>query len=61
MFCPECGTSICATAVGGGPRFSVRVGTVRQRDELPPKIQYWFRSAQHWLTDLRSVPKIDKQ
>jgi hypothetical protein len=41
--------------------FDSRLGTVRQRDEFVPKLQLWFRSAQHWLTDLDSIPKIDKQ
>ena len=61
-FCPECGSPIYSTSVGDGPKlFSVRLGTARQRDELPPKVQIWFRSAQRWLTDLESVPKIEKQ
>lgn len=61
-FCSECGSPIYATSVGDGPKvFNIRLGTVRQRDELPPKIQYWFRSAQHWLTDLDTVSKIEKQ
>ncbi len=61
-FCPECGSPIYATSVGEGPKvYNIRLGTVRQRDELPPKIQYWFRSAQHWLTDLDTVSKIKKQ
>ncbi len=61
-FCPDCGSPIYSTSVGDGPKiFSVRLGTARQRDELPPKIQYWFRSAQRWLADLESVPKIEKQ
>ena len=61
MFCPECGTPICSTAAGGGQHVSLRVGTARQRDELSPKRQIWFRSAQHWLTDLGSVPKNETQ
>ncbi|MCH7929521.1 MAG: GFA family protein [Proteobacteria bacterium] len=61
-FCPECGSPIYATSVGDGPKFiNIRLGTARQRDELPPKFQYWFRSAQRWLTDLDSVPKFEKQ
>ena len=40
---------------------AIRVGTARQRDELVPKKQLWFRSAQRWVTDLGSVPKIEKQ
>ncbi len=61
-FCPECGTRIYATTVGEGiDLFSLRVGTVRQRDQLKPSIQIWCRSAQDWVMDLRQIPKIDKQ
>ncbi len=61
-FCPECGSPIYASAVGDGPKiYNIRLGTARQRAELTPKIQYWFRSAQHWLPELDSVPKIEKQ
>ena len=42
------------------PPLSIRVGTVRQRNELVPKKQVWFRSAQHWLADLGGVAKRDK-
>ncbi|SRR5712691_2153795 len=61
-FCPECGTPIYSTAVGDGPKVhAIRVGTVRQRDQLVPRVQLWFRSAQHWVTDLDSIRKIEKQ
>ncbi len=60
-FCPECGSAIYATAVGDGPKvYNIRLGTARQRGELPPKIQYWFRSALPWLSDLDSVAKVEK-
>ena len=62
LFCPECASPLYSISIGDGPKFfNIRLGTARQRDELPPKIQYWFRSAQRWLTDLESVPKIEKQ
>ena len=61
-FCPECGTPIYSGTAGEGPKVhAIRVGTARQRDELVPKKQLWFRSAQRWITDLDSVPKIEKQ
>lgn len=61
-FCPVCGSPFYATGVGDGPKvYNIRVGTIRQRDELPAKMQYWSRSALHWLTDLDAVPKIDMQ
>jgi len=61
-FCPECGSPIYATGVGEGPKvYNIRLGTARQRGELPPKIQYWFRSAHRWLGDLDAVPTLEKQ
>jgi hypothetical protein len=58
-FCPECGTPIYSTSVGERPKiFNVRVGTIRQRAELRPTAQYWFRSAQDWITDLASIRQI---
>ena len=61
-FCPKCGTPIYSTTVGEGPKVhSIRLGTVRQRDQFVPKLQLWFRSAQHWVTDIGSIPRIEKQ
>ncbi|MCG6877254.1 MAG: GFA family protein [Betaproteobacteria bacterium] len=54
-FCPECGTPIYASAVSDPPSFNVRVGTLRQRAELPPKAQFWCRSALGWVMD--AAPK----
>ena len=59
-FCPECGSPFYSTSLGDGPKvYNIRLGTVRQRDEFPPKKQYWSRSALHWLSDLDTVPKIE--
>ncbi len=61
-FCPECGSAIYSCALGDAPElYNIRMGTARQRAELPPKFQFWSRSALHWLTDLDTVPKIEKQ
>ncbi len=61
-FCPECGTRIHAKTVGEGTSFfGLRLGTVRQRDRLKPRRQVWCRSAQDWVSDLRSIPRIDTQ
>ena len=59
-FCPNCGSPIYASASGGKPPLSIRVGTIRQRDQLIPRQQVWFRSAQRWLSDLRTVAKREK-
>lgn len=61
-FCPECGSPIYSTSVDDGPKaYNIRLGTVRQRDKLPPKTQYWFRSALNWLPGLGGISKIEKQ
>ena len=62
-FCPKCGTPIYSTSPGDGvqPVYIVRVGILRQRDQLVPKRQIWFRSARPWVTHLDAVPSVEKQ
>jgi len=33
----------------------------RQRGQVTPNLQMWFRSAQHWVNDFGSIPLIEKQ
>ena len=62
VFCPEYGTQIHSTGVEDGPKnFCIRVSTARQRNNLPPKVQIWFRSAQPWVTELDSIQRAHKQ
>jgi len=52
-FCPECGTHIYATSVGGAPRvLGLRVGSARQRGELPPQKEVYTESALPWAKGL---------
>jgi hypothetical protein len=61
-FCPRCGSGIYSTTADTPPtRYSIRVGTIRQRNELPPKLQYWTRSAQPWVEHIASMPRTEKQ
>jgi len=62
-FCGQCGTPLYSTTVGDGvqPSYTMRVGILRQRDQLPPKRQIWWRSHRSWVTELADVPKIEKQ
>jgi hypothetical protein len=62
-FCPKCGSPIYSTTPGDGvqPSYTVRVGLLRQCDQLAPRRQQWFRSARPWVTELASVPKSEKQ
>jgi hypothetical protein len=61
-FCPECGTPIYSTAPGDGPKvYVIRLGTVRQRDQLVPKTQIWSRSAQQWLGQIGAMRTFEKE
>jgi hypothetical protein len=62
-FCGKCGSPIYSTTPGDGvqPSYTVRVGILRQRDQLIPRRQQWFRSARSWVTGLGALPKSEKQ
>jgi hypothetical protein len=62
-FCPTCGSPIYSTTPGEGQQaaYMVRVGILRQRDQLVPKRQIWWRSARNWVTGLDMIAKIEKQ
>lgn len=62
-FCPQCGTSLYSTTPGDGPQdfYMLRVGILKQRDQLKPRRQIWFRSARSWITEIGGLPKDDKQ
>jgi len=61
-FCPQCGSAIFGGPGPGeqGP-LSLRVGGLRQREELAPRVQLWARSALPWLDEIGSLPRIDTQ
>jgi hypothetical protein len=61
-FCPDCGTPIYSGPIGDGAKVvSLRVGTIRQRDQMVPTDQYWFRSAQAWLSALPAIQRRETQ
>ncbi len=57
-FCGHCGSPIYATAFGDPTAIlNIRVGAIRERNELVPKRQIWTRSRQPWTTDLSALPE----
>ena len=61
-FCPRCGSPIFSAPPGDQPKmYSIRLGTVRQRDQIVPKMQIWARSQQPWTKTIASVQSIEKQ
>jgi hypothetical protein len=58
-FCPDCGTPIYAGPVAGDSgMLGLRVGAIRQRDQLAPQKQLYCDSAQDWVQDLSEVTQI---
>jgi hypothetical protein len=60
-FCPDCGTPVYSSAVVDTPTYSLRVGCLEQRAELPPRRQIWCRSAVPWSENLGDLPQRDRQ
>lgn len=61
-FCPRCGSPLYATAFGNPDApLNIRVGVIRQRDQLVPKRQLWGRSRQSWVDGLASILRLEKQ
>ena len=61
-FCPNCGTPVSAAADSDTPpSYSLRVGCLKQRAQLPPKRQIWRKSALQWGQNVSGVPGIDGQ
>jgi hypothetical protein len=62
-FCGKCGSPIYSTSVGDGVQasYTLRVGILRQRDQLTPRRQIWWRSARSWVDELAAMPKHEKQ
>jgi hypothetical protein len=60
-FCQRCGTAIYSTTVGDDPKaYNVRLGVLRQRNELVPRRQIFARSQQKWVNDIAAIPKFEK-
>jgi hypothetical protein len=59
-FCSRYGTALYSTTVGDEPKaYNVRVGALRQRNELVPRRQLFVRSQHAWVNDLNSIRRFD--
>ncbi len=59
-FCGDCGTPIYATSPTNQKSYGIRVGSIRQRAQLQPKQQGWYRSALSWTQNISSLPHSEK-
>ena len=61
-FCADCGTPIYAAAETAPDAYSLRIGTLDQRQDLgAPRRQIWTKRALPWVCDLADAPAIDGQ
>lgn len=60
-FCPECSSPIYSAPVENPATFSLRVGCLDQRADLPPRRQIWCDSALAWAWDLGEVERHARQ
>ncbi|MCB1396653.1 MAG: GFA family protein [Rhodobacteraceae bacterium] len=61
-FCETCGTPIHSCPPDGDTTsVALRVGTIRQRDQLAPRVQIWGRSAQGWLGTIPTISCFAEQ
>ena len=59
-FCPECGTPIYSSPVTEDfPAYSLRVGPIRQRALLRPRVECFRRSALDWNPGLEGTRRFD--
>jgi len=60
-FCPDCGSPVYSAAISDPPFYSLRVGCLDKRDQLPPVRQIWCDSALPWSMDVKAVPQVRRQ
>jgi hypothetical protein len=55
-FCADCGSPIYSTTAGNAQVYNLRLGAVKQRNEIPATKQIWRESALTWAQDVRDLP-----
>lgn len=61
-FCSTCGSAIYATGEGPEPKiYNLRVGIMKEKTDLSPKIQKFLRSSLPWLKNMKDIPSHDTQ
>ena len=59
-FCPDCGSRLWASAEHDPQMYNLRLGGVRQRAQLAPKVQVWCNSSLPWSMNLGGVKQHPK-
>ncbi len=61
LFCADCAAPLYSMAPDRPGTLRLRLGTCRQRDRLPPRIELWCRSAQRWAGAGTEAERRDRQ
>ena len=59
-FCGDCGAPVYSSAESNPTSYSLRIGALAQRAELPPRLQQWMRSKPAWLEPVAGIPSFEK-
>ncbi len=59
-FCADCGSRLWASAEHDPQIYNLRLGGVRQRAQLAPKVQVWCNSSLPWSMNLGGVKQHPK-
>ena len=60
-FCGDCGSPLYSADAVGAQTFTLRIGPMAERAQLPPQRQIWCDAALPWSKDLLDVPGTAKQ
>jgi hypothetical protein len=60
-FCADCGTPIYACALLDAKVLNLRVGSLRERAQLVPTRQIWFRSALPWALNIKDIAPVERE
>ncbi len=61
VFCGDCGTPLYSADAVGARTYTLRIGPLAERAQLPPQRQIWCEAALPWTRDLLKVPGTPKQ
>lgn len=57
-FCRDCGTALYSTKNNAEGPFNLRIGAIKQRGELIPKMQGFCGSGMPWATNIDGIHKV---
>jgi hypothetical protein len=57
-FCADCGSALYSAKLEDPLFYNLRLGGVKQRAQLVPKVQGWCSSAMPWAMDISNIPQV---